>query len=650
MDDIVPVQMNLLTENPVFKPFKYVWAYEAWLTQQRIHWLPEEVPLHEDVKNWNKDITESEKNLLTQIFRFFTQADVGVSTCYNRHYLSVFKPMEILMMLSAFSNMESVHSVAYAHLLDTVGMPETEYSAFFNYKEMKDKYDYMQGFTVENKYEIAKTLAAFGAFTEGLQLFASFAILLNFPRFNKMKGMGQIVTWSIRDECFSEDTEILTPRGWVYFKDLTDKDKVAQWKDGETNFVKPSRRVKYDRNEPLILYRRGNTISSCVTPEHDIVYIDKFYNYETKKEKAKNFIADPNKFIPVSGYKSDGNKVLTPFEKIRIAFISNGTKQFNTRSTDSSLEYLCITASPVKDKKVSKLCDLFNESYLTYRTSLDTSGNTNFYFSTFLNISMDLSSWIKLENISSEWGNQFIQELMYWNKNISYDVENDSFVFITECRENKDIIQAICAISGYTSTVIFLTDTLKYEITIRKANILSSENLTKEIVEYSGKVHCVTVPNGAVIVRHNDCVCVSGNSLHADSIIKLFRTFIQENPEIWTEQLRNELYLICATIVDHEDAFIDLAFEMGPMEGLTAEEVKQYIRYIADRRLTQLGLNVLFQIEKNPLPWLDEMLNAIEHMNFFEGRATEYSKASTTGTWEDAFAEMDLLPKPPVKT
>jgi len=114
--------------------------------------------------------------------------------------MNVFKPTETLMMMSAFAAMESVHIAAYSHLLDTVGMPESEYSAFLKYKEMKDKYDYMQGFDVKSNHDIAKTIAVFSAFTEGLQLFASFAILLNFPRQNKMKGMGQIVTWSVRDE------------------------------------------------------------------------------------------------------------------------------------------------------------------------------------------------------------------------------------------------------------------------------------------------------------------------------------------------------------------------------------------------------------------------------------------------------------------
>jgi ribonucleoside-diphosphate reductase beta chain len=317
---------NLLTPNPVYKPFRYPWAYEAWLMQQRIHWLPEEVPLADDVKDWRKVLTDGERHLLTQIFRFFTQADVEVNNCYMKHYAQVFQPTEVQMMLSSFSNMETVHIAAYSHLLDTIGMPETEYSAFLRYKEMKDKYDYMHSFHIDSKKDIALTLAVFGAFTEGLQLFASFAVLMNFPRQNKMKGMGQIVSWSVRDE-----------------------------------------------------------------------------------------------------------------------------------------------------------------------------------------------------------------------------------------------------------------------------------------------------------------------SLHTASIIRLFRTFVSENPEIWTPEFQHELYKACETIVTHEDAFIDLAFELGGVQGLTGADIKKYIRYIADRRLTQLGLQPIYRIGANPLPWMDAMISGLEHTNFFENRATEYSKASTRGTWEEAF-------------
>jgi len=327
-DDVTNSNSRLLQERHVYKPFLYPWCYEAWLTQQRIHWIPEEVPLAEDVKDWKNKLTPSEKNLMTHIFRFFTQSDVEVNNCYMKHYSQVFGPVEVQMMLAAFSNIETVHIAAYSHLLDTLGMPEIEYQAFMKYKEMKDKFDYMQNASMSSRRDIAKTMALFGAFTEGLQLFASFAILMNFPRFNKMKGMGQIVTWSVRDE-----------------------------------------------------------------------------------------------------------------------------------------------------------------------------------------------------------------------------------------------------------------------------------------------------------------------TLHCLSMIRLFNEFINENRDIWDDELKAEITESCKTIVGFEDNFIDLAFEFGPIEGITPDEVKAYIRYIGDRRLQQLNLDPVFGADKNPLPWMDQMMNGAEHTNFFENRATEYSKASTEGAWEDVFSD-----------
>ena len=132
---------------------------------------------------------------------------------------------------------------------------------------------------------------------------------------------------------------------------------------------------------------------------------------------------------------------------------------------------------------------------------------------------------------------------------------------------------------------------------------------------------------------------VRDETLHCNSIIRLFRTFVTENRGIWTEALQREIYVACSTIVDHEDAFIDLAFQLDGIEGMTANDVKRYIRFIADRRLTQLGLQAIYRSDaKNPLPWMDQMLNAVEHTNFFENRSTEYSKAATKGTWEEAFS------------
>jgi ribonucleoside-diphosphate reductase beta chain len=147
-------------------------------------------------------MTDEEKNLLTQIFRLFTQSDVDVGAGYVDRYMRIFKKPEARMMMSSFANMESIHQHAYSLLLDTVGMPEVEYKAFSEYEAMADKHEYINAVKVTkgDKKSIAKALAIYSGFTEGLQLFSSFIILLNFPRFGKMKGMGQIITYSIRDE------------------------------------------------------------------------------------------------------------------------------------------------------------------------------------------------------------------------------------------------------------------------------------------------------------------------------------------------------------------------------------------------------------------------------------------------------------------
>ena len=325
--------MSLLEARNTYKPFEYPWAYDFWKRQQQIHWMPEEVPLGEDCRDWAQNLTSSERNLLTQIFRFFTQADVEVQDCYHDKYGRVFKPTEIKMMLAAFSNMETVHIAAYSHLLDTIGMPESEYSAFLDYEEMSDKHNYMHQFSVDTDEDIARTLAMFGGFTEGLQLFASFAMLMNFPRHNKMKGMGQIVSWSVRDE-----------------------------------------------------------------------------------------------------------------------------------------------------------------------------------------------------------------------------------------------------------------------------------------------------------------------SLHCEGIIKMFHAFCAER-DCLTKAVKEDIIDICQKTVRLEDAFIDLAFEMGPVEGMTAKDIKKYIRYIADWRLKQLHLDPIYLIEDHPLPWLTPLLNGVEHANFFETRATEYSKGATTGDWNDVWSSFDKRQK-----
>ena len=284
----------------------------------------------EDVKDWKHKLSSEEKQFLTHIFRFFTQGDIDVAGGYVKNYLPYFPQPEIRMMLAGFTAREALHIAAYSHLIETLGMPESTYSEFADYEEMRNKHDYVLDIASKNgtKESTATHIAVFSAFTEGMQLFSSFIMLLNFPRHGKMAGMGQIITWSIVDE-----------------------------------------------------------------------------------------------------------------------------------------------------------------------------------------------------------------------------------------------------------------------------------------------------------------------TQHAESMIKLFRTYIEENREIWNDDLKSKIYHIARRMVELEDKFIDLAFKMGPMEDLTADDVKKYIRYICDRRLISLGLKGHYKVKRNPLPWVEEMINAPTHTNFFENRATDYAKGALKGKWDDVWGK-----------
>jgi ribonucleoside-diphosphate reductase beta chain len=206
---------RLTEERTYYKPFTYDWAFDAFKQSESMHWLWGEVPMLEDVADWKNKLSENEKKFLTHIFRFFTQGDIDVSGAYVKNYLPNFPQPEIRMMLSSFAAREAIHVAAYSHLIETLGMPETTYNEFLQYEEMREKHDYISTFIKQDEKTIAQQIAVFSAFTEGMQLFSSFVMLLNFARFGKMKGMGQIIAWSIADESLHCESMIRLFREFV---------------------------------------------------------------------------------------------------------------------------------------------------------------------------------------------------------------------------------------------------------------------------------------------------------------------------------------------------------------------------------------------------------------------------------------------------
>jgi ribonucleoside-diphosphate reductase beta chain len=194
---------NLLHERIIYKPFEYPQAYEYWLSQQQAHWLHTEVPMMSDLTDWNSNLNATEKNIIGSILKGFAQTETVVNDYWSGLVTKWFRKPEVIMMATTFGSMETVHAEAYSLLNETLGLDnfsefledESTMAKIENLMFVRDSFN-----SEKDLHEIAKSLAIFSAFTEGVNLFSSFAVLLSFKMRNKLKGVGQIVEWSIRDE------------------------------------------------------------------------------------------------------------------------------------------------------------------------------------------------------------------------------------------------------------------------------------------------------------------------------------------------------------------------------------------------------------------------------------------------------------------
>lgn len=193
---------DIFGERKSLKPFMYPWAYDIWLEHEQMHWISREVALHEDIKDWTLKLSEQDREFLGNVFRLFTQGDIDVAGGYVKNYLPYFEHPEIRMMLLGFAAREATHIDAYSYLLETLGMSDSFYNEFLNIPVMREKHAYFEYLvdSFKGKESLPLQIAGISAFTEGMFLFSSFVMLLNYPRRGHMKGMGQIVSWSILDE------------------------------------------------------------------------------------------------------------------------------------------------------------------------------------------------------------------------------------------------------------------------------------------------------------------------------------------------------------------------------------------------------------------------------------------------------------------
>jgi len=235
------IKTPLFTRSETYKPFHHEWAEVFRDRQQSVHWMARELPMGEDLKDWSphsERLTHKERDLLTNIFRLFTQADVDVLDNYMNILTKVFRNGEVARMLTVFSSFETIHIEAYSYVLESLKLPDSTYHEFLEIEEMRDKHDFLKRYNADTLEDLIMTLGCFAAFVEGLQLFASFAMLLSFPKKGRMRNMGQIVSWSIRDETLHVNGGIKLLHTLCDETGINLKDLQPQFHEAVQNFVR----------------------------------------------------------------------------------------------------------------------------------------------------------------------------------------------------------------------------------------------------------------------------------------------------------------------------------------------------------------------------------------------------------------------------
>lgn len=194
------MKSKILTPRLAFKPFQYEWAFDYWMKQQNAHWLHTEISMQKDIKDWDEELSPQDKNVIGNILKGFAQTETHVNDYWSQYVTKWFPVPEIKMMASTFGAFETIHAVAYSYLNDTLGLDDFE--AFLEDEATMSKLEKLIEVDLDddNLMNIALSLALFSACAEGIQLFSSFAVMLSFRNRNLMKGIGQQMIFSVKDE------------------------------------------------------------------------------------------------------------------------------------------------------------------------------------------------------------------------------------------------------------------------------------------------------------------------------------------------------------------------------------------------------------------------------------------------------------------
>lgn len=631
-------------------PMQRPWAWEMYKKGVANNWTPEEIPMMDDVEQWKTGkLTDEEKNMALLNYGFFS---VSESLTGNNLLLAIYKYIKdpaCRMYLIRQTFEESIHTDMFVYICDSLGLdPEEVYTMYKNVGEIKEKDDFVVELTKEltennidintkeGKLALLRNLVGFYLVMEGIFFYGGIAQMLAMQNKNKLTGTGQQFTYLLRDECLSHSTELLTPKGWKNITEITYSDDIVQWfPDGTMNFTKPKKLSKSYVNDIYKFKNYQNHINQAVSENHRIVYLTRENNVKVTKPKdvAKNAHC---RFINCGTLNNNSNKSLSYEERFLIAFQADGS--FANPKTQKTKQIACEFQFK-KQRKINRLTSILQSLGWYYTVSIDKDGFTNFYIKTPPGYQpyKFFKDWVDLTNVSLEWCKDFIEESSYWDANIKEDINN--FTYFSSIESNVDIIQAISVLCGYRSTKKCDYLSLKnpkhsdfYKVNINKHINTTNNSVVEHTVEkYNDYVYGVEVDSSFLLIRNEGAVSVTGNSLHVEFGVNVINSIKDEFPEIWSDSLKQELVEIVKEAVRLEHIYLEKTCPTAVV-GIPQKMFKQYIEYIADRRLESIGLPPQYKTE-NPFPWLSKVMDLTKETNFFEKRPTEYS-IGTLGDWD----------------
>jgi ribonucleotide reductase beta subunit family protein with ferritin-like domain len=644
--------VGIFDKRTSFKPFEDPDVIKYKDAINHSYWLVTEWNFTSDIQDFHTKLTSSEQRTIKNALLAISQIEISVKRFWTK-LGDRFPKAEYEQVGVTFGESEVRHADAYSHLLEVLGLND-EFTMLLENPVIQARVEYLTKYlkgasdTTDESYTL--TLALFALFVENVSLFSQFAIIKSFNKYrNLLKDVDNVVQATAKEECHAEGTEILTSKGWKNFADVNVGEEVVAYNNG--SLVKENITFKTDKEYIGPMYHYKSSQAEClVTPGHDMLYFNPAG--EMFKKAASNFIPHSKSLIPYGGTPTNiQSDSLTWFERLLVATQADGSALYwdNTkgerlyRGKNDGVNY---SIRLTKERKKERLGLILANTNIKY--SIKPLEGNEIEYKICLPYGPDFKQfdWVKLENRSPSWCEDFIKETVQWDGFFTESIGR--LAYSSTNKKAIDIVQAAAIMAGYRTNIGRKHDSRNsayketYKLYFRKRNLLvAGHAIRRELIEqYSGRVRCVTVPSGAIITRYNDKTFIAGNCIHALLGAYLINKIKKEHPDWFDEDFYAKIARAAKKAYDAELNIISWIFEDGDLDFITRDLLDEFIKDRFNKSLILIGAEAQFSVDTEKLAelsWFDEEILTTVAVDFFNKKSTAYSKGL------QSFSEGDLF-------